>query len=121
MTAFPKRGQWVQWITPEIGRQGQVIDAHWPSLVVKWLGVDEPQVFPLGYLYFEPGSSLSMEYITKPKAAAQVQQQEAKGVLGVQAAAAALGLTPKQVRQKLRAGKLKGTQRDGRWVQVEMP
>lgn len=118
MTDFPAAGQWLRWVTPEFGREGEVISAMWPSFTVRWLGVDNPQTFPLGYVYFVAGSTEQMEFIDRPKNATQIRRQQASGIIGVAAAAAAMGTTPKIIRARLRAGKLKGIQRDGKWVSV---
>lgn len=116
---WPEVGQWVRWVTPEIQREGQIIVADWPSLIIQWLGVETPQVFPWGMNHFGyKGSRIDMEIIEKPARAAQIERQTRSGVMGIAAAAAALGSTPKAVRAKLRAGKLQGIQRDGRWVEV---
>lgn len=113
---IPPVGAWIRWITLEFGHEGQVIESSWPSMVVKWLGVDEPQVFPWAHPHFTPLGD--MEVIPKPAQAAKIERQQASGVLGVAAAAAALGTTPKRVRQRLRDGTLKGIQRDGKWIEV---
>lgn len=113
---IPSEGRWVRWVTNEFGREGQVIQSLWPSMVVKWLGVEEPQIFPMAYPHFGEGGD--MRVIDKPTVADKVIAQEEKGVLGIAAAAAALGIDPKRVRQKLRDGQLKGKKIDGRWVEV---
>lgn len=116
---YPAEGEWVRWVTPEIQREGQVLDFTWPSMIVQWLGVDSPQVFPWAMNHFGyKGARIDMEIIPRPSRASQIERQTASGVLGIAAAAAALGSTPKAIRAKLRAGKLKGIQKDGRWVEV---
>ena len=109
----PSEGQWVRWITADFGREGQVISVQPPSMVVRWLGIEEPQVFPVA------ASALrDMEVIPEPAKAAQIDQQLAQGYMGVAAAAAALGITEKRIRQRLRSGSLEGKREGGRWVQV---
>jgi len=118
---FPRVGDWVRWLTSTKGQEGQVVEAAWPSFTVRWVGVDEPQVFPLGFLYFTgEQSSMSMEPITpKKKLKAVAIDSTPKGrAMTVREAAGALDTTPRAIRMKLRAGKLKGLQRDGRWVEV---
>lgn len=113
---FPAVGDWIRWVTPEIQREGQIVLSDYPSLVIEWLGVDEPQVFPWGQIHFE--GAADMEIVPEPPRAAQVRQQKASGVMGIAAAAAALGTTPKRIRQMLRDGKLEGRREAGRWVEV---
>lgn len=117
---MPQQGDWVRWLSDDVGREGQVIRASGPSLTIKWLGVDEPQVFPAGIMYFQGEVSFgrSMSIIERPAVADRIEQEEASGVLGIAAAAARLKTTPKNVRARLRAGTLQGRQRDGRWVEV---
>lgn len=116
---FPAEGDWVRWVSVEIQREGQVVRATWPSLVIEWLGVETPQVFPWGHRHFGPGGD--MEIIPEPPKAARIAEQQALGSLGIDAAAAALGTTPKRVRQLLRDGKLEGERKGGRWVAVQLP
>lgn len=113
---LPSEGQWVRWITPDFGREGQVVLSQPPSMIIRWLGVDEPQVFPLASMHFGPGGD--MEFISEPIKASQIDRQMADGYMGVAAAAAALGITEKRVRQRLRNGTLKGLRKAGRWTQV---
>lgn len=113
---LPNRGDWVRWITADFGREGQVVDIQPPSMIVRWLGISEPQVFPIAEHYFGPDGT--MKIIREPAKAAQIDRQMADGHMGVAAAAAALGITEKRVRQRLRSGSLKGTRKDGRWLTV---
>ena len=55
-------------------------------MTVRWLGVEEPQVFPWGFLYFE-GGNREMEIIPKPKAADRAAQQKTGSTLDVAGAA----------------------------------
>ena len=112
---LPPVGTWVRWVDLETQREGEVIKSEWPSMVVRWLGVDLPQVFPLAYGYFDADM---MEVIPRPPRASQIRRQQASGRLGIAAAAARLGTTQKRVRQRLRDGSLRGEQVDGRWVEV---
>lgn len=114
---LPHLGSWVRWVTSDFGREGQVVAVDPPSMVVKWLGIDQPQVFPLATPYFVRGHD-QMEVIPEPPKAAQIDRQMAKGHMGVAAAAAALGITEKRVRQRLRSGTLGGEYKDGRWTKV---
>lgn len=113
---LPEVGSWVRWVDIEVAREGEVIQSEWPSLVVQWLGVDEPQVFPLAYPLLH--DKRTMEVIPRPARASQIRRDQARGRLGIAAAAARLGTTQKRVRQRLRDGQLKGKQVDGRWVEV---
>ena len=113
---FPERGDWVRWITADFGREGKVIHVQRPSIIVRWLGIPEPQVFPLAEHHFGPSGDMVL--IREPIKAAQIDRQMTRGHMGVAAAAAALGITEKRVRQRLRSGSLEGKQEDGRWVQV---
>jgi hypothetical protein len=115
MTYFPEQGQWVRWVTESFGREGEVIDSSWPSLTIKWLGVEEPQVFPWAMSYFE-GSSKGMALIPAPKKMPENRQSLEQGSLSIAQAAVTLGITQKAVRSKLRAGKLRGYQLEGKWV-----
>lgn len=119
MTYFPRKGDWVRWVTSSFGREGRVVSASWPSFTVKWLGVDEPQVFPLGYLYFtNEQSSMSMELIKKPAKIAAKVSTPSGGAMTPAQAAAALGIDQRKLRIKLRSGKIRGIQENGRWVSV---
>lgn len=114
--ALPTPGDWVRWVTADIGREGQVIDVQWPSMVVRWLGIPDPQVFPIADMHFGPRGD--MEIIGEPAKAAQIDHQMSNGYMGVAAAAAALGITEKRVRQRLRNGSLGGRREGGRWIEV---
>lgn len=113
---LPSEGKWVRWITSDFGREGQVLVVQPPSVIIRWLGIEEPQVFPIAELHFGPEGD--MEFISEPAKAAQIDQQLEQGYMGVAAAAAALGITEKRIRQRLRSGTLKGKREGGRWVQV---
>jgi hypothetical protein len=116
---IPTRGDWVRWITADFGREGKVIHVQPPSMIIRWLGIPEPQVFPLIAQHFGPSGDMVL--IREPAKAAQIDHQIARGHMGVAAAAAALGITEKRVRQRLRSGTLEGKQEDGRWVTVALP
>jgi len=116
MVTFPEVGDWVRWVNVDIQRDGQVILSQYPSMIVRWLGVDDPQVFPWAHTHFMIAGD--MEIIAEPPRASLIAAQRASGVLGIDAAAASLGITPKRVRQLLREGKLEGHQESGRWVEV---
>lgn len=113
---IPTKGQWVRWLNESFGREGQILEAKYPSLVIKWLGVEEPQVFPWGFMYFERGRE--MEIIPAPKKLPKDDQQAGGDMMSVRDAAATLETTPKAIRMRLRSGKLKGLKKDGRWVGV---
>lgn len=96
-----------------------MIRADWPSLTIKWVGVDEPQVFPWGHIYFtNEQSSMSMELIPKPRKVAAKASTPSGAAMTPAQAASALGTTARSIRSKLRSGKLKGEMRDGRWIAV---
>jgi hypothetical protein len=119
MTYFPSKGDWVRWVTTSSGREGQVVEAIWPSFTVKWLGVEQPQVFPWGQMYFNgEQSSASMEPIRKPRGVTAKASTPSGAAMTTAQAASALGITQRALRMKLRSGKIKGLQRDGRWVAV---
>jgi hypothetical protein len=116
---FPEQGQWVRWLTESRGLEGEVIDSAYPSLTIKWLGVDEPQVFPLADAYFtREQSSMSMEFIPKPAGINDSAPHQGLEAVSVARAAAILGISQKAVRGRLRSGALKGHQVDGKWVTV---
>ena len=109
-------GDWIRWLINGHFREGQVLESEGDSIVVRWLD-GETQVFPVveGYVYpYGEG----MEVIPKPKKAHQLARQAEKGVMTVPRAASFLGVEPKRVRALLRAGRLSGEQRDGKWVSV---
>lgn len=119
MTFFPEQGTWVRWLTSTHGREGEVIRSQWPSLTIQWLGVEEPQVFPYGYIYFDDEyPSSQMEVIDPPSVSIPDAPAGGDRPMTPKQAAAVLGIDMKILRQRLRSGKVKGLQRDGRWVQV---
>lgn len=112
----PRVGQWVQWQTDSSVKRGEVIQVEDPSFVVRWLDGEE-QVFPVIEY------ALAMSHwapIQRPKEASRIERDRRKGVMSITRAAASLGTTPKRVRAMLRSGQLRGEQRDGRWVSVEL-
>lgn len=122
MVAFPKVGDWVRWISTEAQREGQIVYADWPSFVVKWLGVEQLQTFSWGHVHFGHEHMIAdMEIIPEPPRARKIAEQSSRGVLGIDAAAARLGTTPKRVRQLLRDGKLEGRRENGKWAEVLLP
>jgi hypothetical protein len=111
-------GQWILWTTHGLVRQGQVVHTEGCSMIVRWLDGEE-QVFPV-VEYAARGLSSRMDVIKRPREALRVQRDAKRGVMSVQRAASSLGTTPKRVRAMLRAGQLRGHQRDGKWVSVEL-
>ena len=87
-------------------------------MIVRWLDGSE-QVFPV-VEYAHRTHSSRMDRIERPREAGRIERDRKRGVMSVQRAASALGTTPKRVRAMLRAGQLKGHQRDGKWVSVEL-
>lgn len=120
MIPFDK-GDWIQWSTPTSVKRGQVVRAAGPSLVVRWLDGEE-QVFPVYEQYVPPracGDSL-MVRIERPREAVRIERDRRRGVMSVPRAAASLGVTPKRVRAMLRSGQLKGRQKNGKWILVDL-
>lgn len=115
--SLPEPGQWLRWFDHDVQREGRLLDVIWPSFRIDFLGVGE-QVFPFGCAIW-PRSD--MEIIPRPPSASKVDRESREGRVGISTAAAALGTTPKRVRQMLRDGKLRGTQREGKWVAVVLP
>lgn len=113
---FPQRGQWIRWVAPEFAKEGEVIFVNHPSMMVRWLGSGIEQVFPLATFHFGPNGD--MEIIARPPKASQIRRDEQRDRLSVAAAAAALGISEKRVRQRLRSGSLQGRQEGGKWVEV---
>jgi hypothetical protein len=115
------QGDWIQWSTPDQVKRGQVVLASGPSIKVRWLGGEE-QTFPLIEMYVPPRSfgDARMMLIQRPKEASRVERDTRRGVTSIAVAAASLGTTPKRVRAMLRSGQLKGVQRDGKWVSVDL-
>lgn len=116
-----REGQWIQWTTEHHVKRGLVVVSKGPSLVVEWLG-GERQVFPLVEIYVgrkRPNDD-RMVVIERPKEASRIERETRKGVMSVQRAAATLGVTPKRIRAMLRGGQLKGAQREGKWVSVDV-
>jgi hypothetical protein len=111
----------LRWSTPTSVKEGEVVHADGPSLVVRWLSGEE-QVFPIYDMYVRPhlGQGASMERIQRPKGASRIERDAARGVMSVRRAAASLGVSPKRVRAMLRSGQLRGQHRDGKWVSVEL-
>ena len=106
-------GQWVRWTADDRVKEGQVVRSTGVSMVVDWLGGDT-QVFPV--IEYVKG----MEAIPRPPKASSIERDERRGVMSVSRAAAVLGTTPKRIRARLRDGTLRGRQRDGKWVSVEL-
>lgn len=120
MTKFTE-GEWIRWSTHDMLKEGQVVSAIGPSLVVRWLSGEE-QVFPI-YEQYVPPRALGegrMVRIEKPKEASRIERDIKRGRMSVQRAASSLGTTPKRVRAMLRAGQLRGHQTDGKWTHVEL-
>jgi hypothetical protein len=115
---LPRVGEWVRWVNPDFAREGVVEVSSSPSLVIRWLGISQPQVFPNALHYFAQGGDMTV--IPRPPKAAKIDRQMKRGRKGIAAAAAALGITEKRVRQRLRNGSLKGRQVDGKWVEVNV-
>jgi hypothetical protein len=117
---FPAEGSWIRWTTPSTVKEGQVVWASYPSLVVRWMDGEE-QVFPFtdGYWNDLPTMSCRIELIEKPRGAARIQADVAHDRMSVARAAASLGTTKKQIRSWLRSGRLHGEQVDGKWVHVD--
>ena len=113
---LPQPGSWVRWVTAEFAREGEVIHTEGVSMIVRWLGGDQPQVFPLATVHFE--GHADMEVIPRPPRASKVDRQMARKQMGVAAAAARYGITEKRVRQRLRNGSLQGRRENGKWVEV---
>ena len=114
--------QWVRWTMPEFVREGRIVKEVGPSVVVHFLGFDQPQVFPMGikdYLNASSSSPHRMEYIPRPSKATEIEQAPEGDMMPLSKAAAILGTTPKRVRALLREGKLTGRQEDGRWRGVD--
>lgn len=110
------KDQWVQWQTDTSVKRGQIIHISSPSMVVRWLDGEE-QVFPV----IEYTLAMSeLVVIERPKEALRVERDRKRGVMSIARAASTLGTTPKRVRAMLRSGELRGEQRDGRWVSVEL-
>lgn len=122
MAAFPKQGDWVRWTTFDWVKEGEVVRASPPSLVIRWATKEEPQVFPVAepYLNGEMKSS-TMIVIPAPKRKLQAVPDApavSAAIVTPKEAAAVLGIDMRVLRQRLRSGKVKGLQRDGRWVEV---
>lgn len=115
---LPKAGQWLRWLDTDVGREGQILSVNGVSMVVRWLGVEEPQVFPWGLAQWPRND---MEVVPRPSSASRIDREKREGRMGIATAAALLGTTPKRVRQKLRDGQLEGRREKGRWVEVELP
>ncbi len=111
-------GQWILWTTVGQVKQGQVVHARGPSMIVRWLDGTE-QVFPV-VEYAHRTQSSRMEVTQRPREASRVERDRKRGVMSVQRAASALGTTPKRVRAMLRAGQLKGVRTDGKWTSVDL-
>jgi len=116
-----QEGDWLRWSTPTSVKEGEVILSKGPSMVVRWLSGEE-QVFPIYALYVQShrGVGDRMVRIQRPKEASRIERDRAHGVMSVRRAAASLGVSPKRVRAMIRSGQLKGVQRDGKWVSVEL-
>jgi hypothetical protein len=87
-------------------------------MIVRWLDGSE-QVFPV-VEYAARTASSRMEVTQRPREASRIERDIKHGRMSVQRAASALGTTPKRVRAMLRAGQLHGSQREGKWVEVDL-
>jgi hypothetical protein len=114
-------GDWLRWSTPTSVKEGEVIAASGPSMVVRWLSGEE-QTFPIYDIYVQShvGVGDRMVRIERPKEASRIERDRARGVMSVRRAAASLGVSPKRVRAMIRSGQLKGVQKEGKWVSVEL-
>lgn len=114
-------GEWIRWTTLYTVKEGEILRSEGCSIEVEWLG-GERQVFPNVEGFFAPyrGVTDRMEVIERPKIATRMKREQHRGVISVQRAAAILGIAPKRVRARLRSGSLKGVQKDGKWVSVEL-
>jgi hypothetical protein len=120
MTKF-EVGDWLRWTTPHHIKEGEVVLARGPSLVVRWLGGDE-QVFPVyeGYVHPRGGLNARMDRIERPRGASRIERERKRGVMSVARASSILGTTPKRVRAQLRNGALKGVRKGGKWIAVDL-
>lgn len=114
-------GDWIRWSTPHQVKEGLVVRAAGPSLVVRWLGGEE-QVFPVieGYVGPYALGDARMFRIERPREANRIERDTRRGHMSVARAAAILGTSPKRVRAMLRAGQLQGEQQEGKWVSVDL-
>ena len=112
-----QEGDWLRWSTPTSVKEGEVILSRGPSMVVRWLSGEE-QVFPIYALYVQSGGD-RMVRIQRPKEASRIERDIVAGRMTIRRTAASLGVTPKRVRAMLRAGTLRGTQREGKWISVD--
>jgi hypothetical protein len=88
------------------------------SMMVRWLDGSE-QVFPV-VEYAHRTESSRLDVIQRPKEALRVERDARRDVMSVARAASTLGTTSKRVRAMLRSGQLKGVQKDGKWVSVDL-
>lgn len=111
-------GQWLLWTTHGQIKQGQVVLTKGCSMIMRWLDGSE-QVFPV-VEYARRTESSRLDVIERPREASRIERDARRDVMSVQRAASILGTTPKRVRAMLRSGQLKGQQREGKWVSVDL-
>lgn len=109
-------GDWIQVLTPNSLRTGQVLRRKGRSLLVHYQGFDEPTGIPDAEAYFaDPKAGLwGMRKIERQRRL----EAPSSHTMSVRQAAAKLGTDTKTIRRKLRSGELKGVQKEGRWVAV---
>jgi hypothetical protein len=117
-------GSCVRWTTPTFVKRGTVTFKKGVSMRVWLWGDDKETVIPLAREYWTGHSQYGMVeleqvkgrpvFVTAPGTSSPVIG-EVLNTLNVDQIANILGTNPKDVRRKLRSGKLKGYREEGHW------
>lgn len=111
-----KPGDWVQVLTPNSLRTGEVLRRKGRSLLVHYQGFAQPTGIPDAEAYFSnpvPGEWAMVKVERQHRLAAPTSH-----TMSVRQAAARLGTDTKTIRRKLRSGELEGARKDGKWAGV---
>lgn len=109
-------GDWVQVMTPNSLKIGQIKQRRGRSLLVHYQAEDEPRGIPDAEAYFSnpvPGEWGMVKIERQRRLDAPTSH-----TMTVRQAAAKLGTDAKTIRRKLRSGELEGVQKEGKWVGV---
>lgn len=111
------RGDWVQVMTPNSIRTGEVIRRSGISLLVHFQAEPEPQGIPYAEAYFSDAKA-GLWGMRKIEPQRRLAAPSSSHTMTVRQAAARMGTDTKTIRRKLRSGELRGKQKEGKWVAV---
>lgn len=106
-------GDWIQLLTPNFLKRGEILLKRGRSLLVLWQGHPTPTAIPDAAHYFDLAQPSEWAILKVPR---ERRLAPPSKVASVAQTASLLGTDAKTVRRLLRAGKLRGRRVDGRWV-----